>query len=123
MESDPTLCAPRLQRRKYLEVVVGGSPPDRPAYLLGESFGGVLALAVAQARPDLVDRVVLVNPATSFPRSVWPALGPLLPSVPKVRGLCLITSSFPRPMSTAVLGLLPSPTALTRVHRVRDMPG
>ena len=60
------------------------SPPERPVYLLGESFGGVLALAVAEARPDLVDRVVLVNPATSFSRSLWPALGPFLPRVPKV---------------------------------------
>ena len=32
-----------------------------------------------------VDRVVLVNPATSFADSLWPALGPLLPQVPKVR--------------------------------------
>ena len=31
-----------------------------------------------------VDRVVLVNPATSFADSPWPALGPLLPQVPKV---------------------------------------
>lgn len=31
-----------------------------------------------------VDRVVLVNPATSFENSPWPALGPLLPQVPKV---------------------------------------
>ena len=31
-----------------------------------------------------VDRVVLVNPATSFADSLWPALGPLLPRVPKV---------------------------------------
>lgn len=60
------------------------SPPERPVYLLGESFGGVLALAVAEARPDLVDRIVLVNPATSFSRSLWPALGPFLPRVPKV---------------------------------------
>lgn len=74
---------------------MGGSAPDRPAYLLGESFGGVLALAVAQARPDLVDRVVLVNPATSFPRSVWPALGPLLPRVPKVRAAASVTFFAP----------------------------
>lgn len=31
-----------------------------------------------------VDRVVLVNPATSFENSPWPALGPLLPQVPQV---------------------------------------
>ena len=67
-----------------MEIIVGESPPERPVYLLGESFGGVLALAVARERPDLVDRVVLVNPATSFQRSPWPMLGPLLPRVPKV---------------------------------------
>lgn len=59
-------------------------PPTRPVYLLGESFGAVIALAVAHERPDLADRLILVNPATSFPRSVWPTLGPLLPSVPRV---------------------------------------
>ncbi|CAL8462015.1 g1546 [Coccomyxa elongata] len=68
---------------EYMEQVVMQSPPERPVYLLGESFGGVLALAVAEARPDLVDRVVLVNPATSFSRSLWPMLGPFLPQVPK----------------------------------------
>ncbi|EIE25026.1 alpha/beta-hydrolase [Coccomyxa subellipsoidea C-169] len=68
---------------EYMDLVVSQSPPERPVYLLGESFGGVLALAVAEARPDLVDRVVLVNPATSFSRSLWPALGPFLPRVPK----------------------------------------
>ena len=59
--------------------------PTRPVYLLGESFGGLLAAAVAIERPDLVDRLILVNPATSFKRSVWPTLGPLLPAVPTVR--------------------------------------
>lgn len=61
--------------------------PERPVYLLGESFGGILALAVAANRPDLVDRVVLANPATSYPKSVWPVIGPLLPQVPKVKSL------------------------------------
>lgn len=70
------------------------SPPERPVYLLGESFGGVLALAVAEARPDLVDRVVLVNPATSFPRSLWPMLGPFLPQVPKVRRIQIQIASW-----------------------------
>ena len=49
-----------------------------------------MALAVAAERPDLVDRAVLVNPATSFPRSPWPRLGPLLPRIPKVhRNFCM----------------------------------
>lgn len=43
-----------LPCREYLEIVIMQSPPERPVYLLGESFGGVLALAVAESRPDLV---------------------------------------------------------------------
>ncbi len=57
-------------------------PTTHPFTQLGESFGGVLALAVAAANPTTVDRIVLVNPATSFPRSPWPTLGPLLLSTP-----------------------------------------
>jgi pimeloyl-ACP methyl ester carboxylesterase len=70
-----------------LEDEVGRFPADRPVYILGESFGGILALAIAASRPDLVCRLVLVNPATSYQRSVWPTLGPLLPNVPLVRAL------------------------------------
>jgi pimeloyl-ACP methyl ester carboxylesterase len=69
---------------------VAGFPPERPVYLLGESFGGILALAVAANRPDLVDRVVLVNPATSYQQSIWPTLGPLLPRVPKANPLVIL---------------------------------
>jgi len=71
------------QVEHFLEERVAEFPPERPVYLLGESFGGILALAVATARPDLVDRVILVNPATSYPNSIWPTLGPLLPRVPQ----------------------------------------
>ena len=48
----------------------------------GQSMGGLLSLGVAR-RPDLVDRLVLVNPASSFDRSPWPSVGPLLPSLPE----------------------------------------
>ena len=58
-------------------------PPERPVYLLGESMGGVTALLAAHALgPDACDRVVLVNPATSFPRSAWARVGGLLPELP-----------------------------------------
>ncbi len=61
------------------------SPPERPIYLLGESMGGILALAAAGECPELVDRVILVNPASSYPRSIWPLLAPLLSQVGSVR--------------------------------------
>ncbi len=38
--------------------------------LVGESFGGCLALRVARAAPALVSELVLVNPATSFNQSL-----------------------------------------------------
>lgn len=41
--------------------------------------------SLTAACPALVDRVVLVNPATSFNNSLWPVLGPLLPQVRGVR--------------------------------------
>lgn len=61
---------------------VAQSGNNRPVYILGESFGGLVCLALAAQCPDLVDRVILVNPATSFGSSVWPAAGPLLTALP-----------------------------------------
>jgi predicted alpha/beta superfamily hydrolase len=40
--------------------------PSRSVYLCGESFGGCLAVKVALKSPDLFERIILVNPATSF---------------------------------------------------------
>jgi len=42
--------------------------PDRPVYLCGESFGACLAMKVALYAPQLFDRIILVNPASSFRR-------------------------------------------------------
>ena len=38
--------------------------------VVGESFGGCLALRLALWEPSLIDRLVLMNPATSFNRSL-----------------------------------------------------
>lgn len=43
--------------------------PSRPIYLVGESLGGCLALALAANNPDLDLVLVLVNPATCFSKS------------------------------------------------------
>ncbi|KAL4565282.1 hypothetical protein LXL04_029370 [Taraxacum kok-saghyz] len=43
--------------------------PKKPIYLLGESFGGTLALAVASRNPTIDLILILANPATSFERS------------------------------------------------------
>jgi len=39
--------------------------------LIGESFGGVLALDVSSRLPGIVSKMVLINPATCFPRTNW----------------------------------------------------
>lgn len=44
---------------------------QRPVYLCGESFGGCVALEFAMQFPQLVDRLILVNPASSLPRQPW----------------------------------------------------
>lgn len=45
--------------------------PHRSVYLCGESFGGCLAMKVAVASPHLFDRIILVNPASSFHHRPW----------------------------------------------------
>ncbi|CAG9466847.1 unnamed protein product [Pedinophyceae sp. YPF-701] len=67
---------------RYIEAECAGADIHRPVYILGESFGGLLGAAVAEALPDLVHRVVMVNPATSFSRTNWQTVGPLLGAVP-----------------------------------------
>ncbi len=63
------------------EVLMQGA--GRPVYVMGESFGGVMSLALAARLEDLVDRVVIINPATSFADSAWPIAGPLLTALPE----------------------------------------
>ncbi|XP_056168187.1 phytyl ester synthase 1, chloroplastic-like isoform X4 [Syzygium oleosum] len=58
------------------------SSPHKPIYLVGDSFGGCLALAVAACNPTIDLVVLLVNPATSFGRSQLQPLLPLLEAMP-----------------------------------------
>ncbi|KAK8633797.1 hypothetical protein V6N13_014633 [Hibiscus sabdariffa] len=57
------------------------SRPGSPIYLVGDSFGGCLALAVAARNPTIDLVVILVNPATSFGRSLLQPLFPILEAV------------------------------------------
>ncbi|XP_057764037.1 phytyl ester synthase 1, chloroplastic-like isoform X2 [Salvia miltiorrhiza] len=58
------------------------SCPNKPIYLVGDSFGGCLALAVAARNPDIDLVVILANPATSFGRSQLQSFLPLLEALP-----------------------------------------
>ncbi|KAK1361260.1 Acyltransferase-like protein, chloroplastic [Heracleum sosnowskyi] len=56
--------------------------PNRPIYLIGESFGGCIALAVASCNPDIDLVLILANPATSFRESQFQPLIPPLEVMP-----------------------------------------
>lgn len=44
---------------------------DRPLYLCGESFGGCLALQIAMCAPEMLSRLIVINPASALRRHVW----------------------------------------------------
>jgi hypothetical protein len=48
----------------------GQQQPQPSLTLVAESFGGCLGLRLAAAAPQLLDALVLVNPATSFQQSM-----------------------------------------------------
>ena len=73
--NDATSLTGLVQRLVALLAVEKQSQPDRPIYLCGESFGACLALEAVSCRPDLFDRLILINPASSFNRRLWRSLG------------------------------------------------
>nr|XP_043630956.1 acyltransferase-like protein At1g54570, chloroplastic [Erigeron canadensis] len=58
------------------------SSPNKPIYLLGDSLGGSLALAVAARNPTIDLMLILANPATSYERSSEHPLIPLVRDLP-----------------------------------------
>lgn len=49
-----------------LDRVIASAAPGHPVTLLGESFGGALTLSYALARPERVERVVILNSFAHF---------------------------------------------------------
>ena len=78
--------------------------PNRSVYLCGESFGGCLAMKLAVASPQLFDRIILVNPASSFLHRPWLVWGSQLAH--------FVPSSL---YHFGALGLLPFIAALGRM--------
>ena len=76
----------------------------RSVYLCGESFGGCLALKVALEAPWLFQRLILINPASSFNQRLWLGWG------------VQITQWMPDFLhQKSTLALLPFLTALGRI--------
>lgn len=59
---------------KLIEAVLE-KKTSRQVYLCGESFGGCLALKVAVKIPKLFQRLILINPASSFNQRPWLSWG------------------------------------------------
>ncbi|KAL9241804.1 hypothetical protein vseg_015870 [Gypsophila vaccaria] len=83
--------------------------PERPIYLVGESIGGCLALAVAARNPTIDLVLILANPATSFAKSQLQYLLPLLEFIPSELSFISIPYAFSlmtgEPFKTASAGL------------------
>ena len=80
--------------------------PSRPVYLCGESFGSCLALKITMTAPELIQRLILVNSASSFNQRPLLGLGiNLIPWIP--------TSIH----QTSAIGLLPFLAELSRMRQ------
>ncbi|XP_022569539.1 phytyl ester synthase 2, chloroplastic isoform X2 [Brassica napus] len=87
--------------------------PGKPIYLVGESLGACIALAVAACNPHFDLLLILSNPATSFGNSSLQHLPPLLKLLPHQLDL-----AFP-----SVLSLIPGgPLKRMIAHWVRGLP-
>jgi pimeloyl-ACP methyl ester carboxylesterase len=97
----------------------------RPVHLLGNSFGGVIALTVAARRPELVRTLTLVSPAMPDlrpdPRRVsdWRLLVAMLPLVGK-RARAELAAMDPRTRAEQVVRLCFGDPTLAPEHRLAE---
>ena len=121
-----------LIRRELLELD-SKSGRRRAVYLCGESFGGCLAMHVLTQAPELFERVILINPASSFRRLPWMHLGPLITrrlpnSAYQFSSLGLVpllieqhrVSRRDRKDMTAAMGAVPAKTASWRMKLLSE---
>ncbi|EKX33086.1 hypothetical protein GUITHDRAFT_120746 [Guillardia theta CCMP2712] len=92
---------------------------DAGVFLLGESFGGLLALAVAlqleEEEQGAVAGLVLANPASSFLRSDWPLTSQLITELPAALPFKdLQLSQLVPPLRDGLLGELRSSSLLNK---------
>lgn len=120
-----TLPQPTHRPQAQIRQEVTSYGAGRPVYLLGESFGGTLCLALAAKLGNFVDRLVLVNPATSFTDSPWPALGPLLTALPRACVLCASGDKGATAPGAVCCSIKKEPllSAATRTHPVDGAAG
>ncbi|GAB2287394.1 hypothetical protein Dimus_021772 [Dionaea muscipula] len=90
------------------------SSPNKPIYLVGDSCGGCLALAVASHNPSIDLVLILTNPATSFERSPLQPFFPLLEAMPEELHTAvpyLLSFIMGEPLKMAMVNVDPFPPA------------
>jgi len=122
-----------------VEGKVGDGDVGREVVLIGESFGGLLAPAVAMRVTGMYERkmkkimsederirnplkgMVLVNPATSFDETNWDALGPLLTTLRHLENPSS-SSTLPTPYSVvggmALSAVVPDSTQFRKIFSI-----
>lgn len=101
-----------------------------PIILLGESFGGLLASYLAlRAGDNKISKLILINPATSYDRTNWPLLGPLIAStgsafpligVATLLSTCIDASQFQRIGNSVLTRINSLDTALNELNSLRS---
>ncbi|EPS74024.1 hypothetical protein M569_00724 [Genlisea aurea] len=84
------------------------SQPNKPIYLVGDSFGGCLALSIAARNPDIDLVLILANPATSFSRSQLQPVFPLVKVAPDELHVALpylLSFIMGNPLKMAAVGI------------------
>jgi pimeloyl-ACP methyl ester carboxylesterase len=103
------LSYPQDDRHTYADLVklgIAQLEETGPAVVIGESFGGAIALMIALERPELVRRLVLICTFAYYPRrftiDVLACLGPWFPRTPNhpttnsIRGLFFFGPGIPK---------------------------
>ncbi|KAH9754406.1 Acyltransferase-like protein [Citrus sinensis] len=103
---------------KFVEETVRrehASSPEKPIYLVGDSFGGCLALAVAARNPTIDLILILSNPATSFGRSQLQPLFPILKAIPDE-----LHGAVPYLLSYVMSDIIPKDTLLWKLKLLKS---
>lgn len=93
---------------------------DGPAIVLAESFGGGVALQVALAKPELVERLVLINTFARYPRATLAKVGATLSPVLSERPAPLFT--FPLRAKVFFSNAVPRAIREEWMQRTADVP-
>jgi len=94
--------------------------PESTTYLCGESFGGCLALKLLERAPELFNRVILVNPASSFrerPFLAWGAVGTGWMPEPIYRASTALILPF-----LAAMGRIAAPDRRALLNAMKSVP-